>query len=258
MKNNALKGRTFSSLAEENQLLLDWEVHTADTRIHGTTKRQVGKLFDESERSALVPLPVDRFAFFHEARRAVHRDGHVEVDKAYYSVPPEYVGRRLWARWDGRLVRVFNDRWEQVAIHAKAEPGRFRTAAAHIPQEKVSAVERGTDALLRQVATIGPQTRQWAEGMIAARGVEGVRVLVGLKHLAGKHDSEALEQACEVALSHGAYRLRTIRQLLARQATDRQQQFDFLEEHPIIRPLSDYSLDSLLEFRKERHEHHVV
>ena len=45
--------------------------------------------------------------------------------------------------------------------------------------------------------------------------MEAVRVLVGLKHLAGKHPSEALEEACRVALSHGAYRLRTIRQLLA-------------------------------------------
>jgi transposase len=254
VKNNALKGRTFPTLADENQFLLDWESSTADKRIHGTTKKQVGKAFEQSERAALLSLPIERFAFFHEARRVVHRDGHVEVDKAFYSVPPEYVGRRLWARWDGRLVRVFNDRWEQVAIHAKAEPGRFRTAAAHIPQEKVSAVERGTDALLRQVAAIGPQTRQWAEAMTAARGVEGVRVLVGLKHLAGKYDSEALEQACEVALSHAAYRLRTIRRLLSHQAAQRQKQFAFLEEHPIIRPLSDYSLDSLLAFRKDRHE----
>ena len=145
-----------------------------------------------------------------------------------------------------------------MAIHAKAEPGRFRTAAVHIPQEKVSAVERGTDALLRQVATIGPQTRQWAEAMTAARGVEGVRVLVGLKHLASKYDSEALEQACEVALSRAAYRLRTIRKLLLHQATERQRQFAFLEQHPIIRPLSDYSLDSLLAFRKDRHERQDV
>jgi len=129
VKRNALKARVFTSLAEENQFLLDWETHVADTRIHGTTKRQVHKLFEEHEREALLPLPVDRFAFFHEARRAVHRDGYVEVDKAYYSVPPEYVGRRLWVRWDGRLVRVFNDRWQQMAVHAKAEPGRFRTAA---------------------------------------------------------------------------------------------------------------------------------
>ena len=76
-------------------------------------------------------------------------------------------------------------------------------------------------------------------------------MLVGLKVLAGNHDAEALENACEIALSHGAYRLRTIRQLIKRQAP-KQRQFDFLEKHPIIRPLSDYSLDSLTQFRKER------
>lgn len=251
LKQNALKGRTFTSLTEQNEFLLEWETHVADTRIHGTTKRQVQKLFEEAEREALLPLPVERFPFFHEARRSVHRDGHVEVDKAYYSAPPEYVGRRLWVRWDSRLVRIFNDRFEQLAVHAKAEPGRFRTAPEHIPQEKVSAVERGTDALLRQVAAIGPHTRAWAEATTQARGVEAVRVLVGLKALAGKHSSQALEQACRTALSHGAYRLRAIRQLLQRQKAG-QGQFEFLEAHPIIRPLSDYSFESLLQFRKER------
>jgi transposase len=154
VKRNALKGRVFTSLAEENQFLLSWETQVADQRIHGTTKQQVERLFEQAERRELLPLPIERFPFFHEARRSVHKDGHLEVDKAFYSAPPEYVGRRLWARWDGRLVRVFNDRWEQVAVHAKAEPGRFRTADAHIPKEKVSAVERGTDALLAD--TFGP------------------------------------------------------------------------------------------------------
>ena len=224
----------------------------ADQRIHGTTKQQVGKLFEQAERRELLPLPKERFPFFHEARHTVHRDGYLEVDKAFYSAPPEYVGHRLWVRWDSRLVRIFNDRWEQLIVHAKAEPGRFRTAPQHIPQEKISAVERGTDALLRQVASIGPQTRQWAEATTQARGVEAVRVLVGLKALAGKHQSQALEEACRVALTHGAYRLRTIRHLLSRQGQE-QRQFEFLQEHPIIRPLSDYSLDSLLQFRRERH-----
>jgi len=252
VKRNALKARTFTSLVEENEFLLNWETQIADQRIHGTTKQQVEKLFEQAERRELLPMPAERFPFFHEARHTVHRDGHLEVDKAFYSAPPEYVGHRLWVRWDSRLVRIFNDHWEQIAVHAKAEPGRFRTAGEHIPKEKVSAVERGTDALLRQVAAIGPQTRQWAEATTQARGVEGVRVLLGLRNLAGKHDSSALEDACRVALSHGAYRLRTIRELLKRQGRE-QQQFEFLQEHPIIRPLSDYSLASLLQFRKDRH-----
>jgi transposase len=258
VKRNALKGRVFTSLAEENAFLLNWETQVADQRIHGTTKQQVEKLFEQAERRELLPLPPERFPFFHEARHSVHRDGHLEVDKAFYSAPPEYVGHRLWVRWDSRLVRVYNDRWEQVAVHAKAEPGRFRTAPEHIPKQKVSAVERGTDALLRQIAAIGPHTRQWAEAMTQARGVEGVRVLVGLKDLAGKHASEALEEACRVALSHGAYRLRTVRKLLQRKG-QAQQQFEFLQEHPIIRPLSDYSLASLLQFRKDRnHDEHQI
>ncbi len=250
VKNNGLKGRTFASLAEQNAFLEEWERSVADTRIHGTTKQQVGKLF-ERECPSLRLLPIERFPSYREAQRAVHRDGHVEVAGAFYSAPPEYVGRRVWARWDARLVRLYNERFEPLAVHAKAEPGRFRTSAGHIPREKISAVERGTDALLRQAAAIGPETRGWAEAMTAARGVEGVRVLVGLKALAGKHPAVELERACQIALSHGAYRLRALRELLKRQ-TREQRSFEFLAEHPIIRPLSDYSLASLAEFRRER------
>ena len=251
-KNNALKGHTFKSLAEQNEHLLEWERTVADTRIHGTTKKQVREQFESVEQAALLELPRDRFAMFHEARRTVSRDGHLEVDKAFYSAPPEYVGRRVWVRWDTRLVRVFNSQWKQIAIHSKCEPGRFRTDASHIPAEKVSAVERGTDALLRQVASVGPHTKAWSELVIASRGVEGVRVLVGLKALAGKHTSAALEQACETAVAHGATRLKSIRNLLKRPAPQKQQPLPFLEEHPLIRPLSDYSVESLNSFRKER------
>jgi hypothetical protein len=151
-----------------------------------------------------------------------------------------------------RLVRVFNDQWRQTALHSKVEPGRFRTDSSHIPAEKVSAVERGTNAILRQIATIGPQTKAWSELVIQSRGVQGVRVLVGLKSLAGKHTSENMEQGCGTAMSYGACRLKSIRNLLKRPASQIQQALGFIEEHPIIRPLSIYSLESLNAFRKER------
>ena len=252
VKNNALKGRTFESLQSQNLFLLQWEQTVADKRIHGTVKEQVQKRFIDNEKDALLPLAPERFANFKEARRSVNRDGHLEVDKAYYSAPPEYVGRRLWVRWDARLVRIFDDRFKLIATHSTIEPGRFRTANQHIPKEKVSAVERGTDALLRQTASIGPHTKAWTEAMVSARGVEGVRVLVGIKAIAGKHASETIEEACRVALLHGAFRLRTIRTLIKKGSDAEQLQMDFIEEHPIIRPLSDDSLSSLVDFRKQR------
>ena len=167
-------------------------------------------MFEEAERSALLTLPVERFPFFHEANRPVHRDEHVEVAKAYYSAPPEYLGRELWARWDGHTVRLFNRRMEQVAFHVQQEPGRFSTQNQHIASEKISGVERGIAWPLRRAALLGPHSQRWAEAMLHDRGVEGARVLDGLLSLANRHENQQIEAACELAQSHGAYRLRVI------------------------------------------------
>ena len=240
VKNNALKARVFASLEAQNRFLADWERTVADTRIHGTTKRQVGKVFHEVERAALQPLPSERFPFFHEARRKVNRDGHVEVAKAYYSAPTEYLGREVWARWDARLVHLFNHRWEQIAVHVRHEQGRFSTHAAHIAREKINGLEKGAEYLLNKVGAIGDRTQQWAEAMVIARGIAGTRVLQGLLALTKKHSSDALEKACEIALAHGCWQLQTIRRLVGRTA-DKQEPLPFLDEHPLIRPLEDYA-----------------
>jgi hypothetical protein len=138
------------------------------------------------------------------------------------------------------LVRIFNCRWEQIAIHVRHEQGRFSTQGQHVPQEKINGLERGAEYLLGKVSFIGEQSQQWAQAMLTARGVEGTRVLQGLLALARKHSHQSLEKACEIALSHGCYRLRTIRQLLQRPGAI-QEPLPFLDEHPLIRPLDDYA-----------------
>jgi transposase len=242
VKNNALKGQVFHTLEEENQHLHHWETTVADQRIHGTIRQQVIKVFTEVERAALLPLPLERFPFFHEGQRRVQRDGHVEVDKAFYSVPIEYLGQVVWVRWDTRTVRVFNDRFQQITVHVKHDPGRFSTQDEHIPAEKVSVIERGAGWLLAKARRIGCQSRRWAEGVLETRGIEGLRVIQGLLSLTKRHSSGTLEKACEIAVTHGSYRLRTIRELLKRQeAKEEQELLPFMDEHPIIRSLTDYA-----------------
>jgi transposase len=241
VQENGLKGKTFASLDEQNRHLEVWEATVADTRIHGTTRQHVGQVFAASERPALHPLPAERFEFFHESQRIVSRDGHVEVAKAYYSVPPEYLRRSVWVRWDARLVRVFNDRLEQITLHVRHEPGRFSTHGAHIAPEKISGVERGARWLMLKVGLIGPATTAWSEAMLTSRGIEGTRVLMGLLALTKKHSSDRLENACRTALSHGEFRLRALRALIARQPELIQATLPFLDKHALIRPLEDYA-----------------
>jgi len=239
VKDNGLKGRTFNSLQEQNRYLLDWEARIADTRIHGTTRKQVGKLFREQEQSSLLCLPAGRFPCFQEAKRRVHRDGYIEVQKAYYAVDPEYTGREVWARWDGHLVRIFNGRMEQIAVHAQGEPGRFHTRPEFIHSQKRTRVEKRTVWLLKRASLIGDHAGRWGQAMLQMRGVEGVRVLVGLLSLAKRYDENRIDRACEIALSHQAFRLRTIRALIKRDGP-KQEVLEFIDEHPIIRSMSAY------------------
>jgi transposase len=242
VQENGLKGRRFGTLSAANGHLLAWETGVADTRIHGTTRKQVGKVFEEVEAGALLSLPPGRFGSFREAQRSVHRDGHVEVANGYYSVPPEYVGRRVWARWDGRLVRVFNKRMEVIAVHVQQDAGRTSTHNEHIHARKFSNVERGAEWLLGQAEMIGSQAARWSKAMLEARGVAGLRVMVGLRALVGRYTSQEIDRACEVALGHEMYRLRSIRRLLKRgvDTGHEQSRFEFLAEHEIIRDMESY------------------
>jgi hypothetical protein len=237
-QNNGLKGRTFESLTAQNQFLLDWETKVADTRIHGTTRQHVAKVFNEVERASLLPLPASLFPVFEEAQRTVHRDGHIELERAYYSVPPEYVGRLVWVRWESRLVRIFNQRREQIALHTRHEPGKFATDPAHIHDHKRLIIERGADWLLDRSRLIGNYSGTWAESLYRQRGAHCMRVLQGLLVLAEKHPAAELERACRQAVEYGAWRLRDLRQLLARSAQSTQ--LNFLERHPLIRDLEAY------------------
>jgi transposase len=254
VSDNGLKGREFSTLAEVNAHLLRWETTVADTRVHGTTRRQVGEHFETSERAALLPLSAGRFPFFHEARRRVHRDGHVEVAKAYYSVPPEHVGRDVWARWDGRMVRLLDERMTQIALHAQHEPGRFSTDDRHIGSRKVSAVERGATYLINRAGLIGPHAERWAAMVVAERGVEGIRTIAGLRSLAERCRADAIDRACRIATGHDMLRLRDLRRLIkggaagaegaasggAPGGVHEQRSMEFISEDPLIRSLKEY------------------
>ena len=137
-------------------------------------------------------------------------------------------------RWD-RLghwyaKRVRSQRWYVRGIARIV--GRFSTQAKHIAPEKISGLEHGASKLLADVSLIGPHAEKWSEALITARGIEGTRVLMGLRAQTKKHSCEAIEKAREIALSHGEFRLRILRKLLDRQAA-KQLPLPWLEEHPL-------------------------
>jgi hypothetical protein len=135
-KNTPLKGKRFESL-EEGQAYLDrWETNWADTRIHGTTKRQVAAMFAE-EKPTLLPLPVEPFRYYQYGERVVHLDGCVEVEAAYYGLPPGWIGRGVKVQWDELYVRILDPKnGILLREHVRQKRGWYRIQPEDHPQSR--------------------------------------------------------------------------------------------------------------------------
>ena len=236
VKNNALKGKDFESLAGVNEHLQWWTANIADKRIHGTTKRQVDTHFKDSEKNALKPLPQSLFACFEEARRSVHRDSYIEVKGAYYEVPAQYIGKQVWARWDSTMVRVFDAKMQPITSHTRLEKGRY-TRVLGVGGCR-GTVEQSVGYFRNKVISMGEHTLIWADAMIASDKDRALRRLQGLLSFKGKYSKEQINQAARKACIHGQYTLRDLRKWI--ETPYDQETFSFLEQHELIRNPDSY------------------
>jgi len=228
-----LKGLRFESLEEAQTYLDHWEVRWADTRIHGTTQRQVAAMFAE-ERPALLPLPLEPFRYYQYGERTVHLDGCVEVEAAYYGAPPGWIGRRVHVQWDARRVRLLDPQTGQLLReHLRQMRGRHRIQEEDRPKK----TPVGTQQLLCRAGKAGRQIGALCCGMHRQHGETAVRRILGVLSLAKKYGAATVDDACAAALEVGVYDYRFVRRYLERrpQLPLRLRQVD-----PLIRQLTLY------------------
>ena len=207
-----LRGQRFETLDAAQTYLDRWDVHWADTRIHGTTKRQVAAMFAE-ERPALGPLPLEPFRYYRFGVRTVHLDGCVEVEAAYYGMPPGWIGRRVDVQWNDLFVRLLDPKTGQLLReHVRAPRGWHRIADVDRPRRTPPK----TVALLKAAMRIGPSVSTICDHIHRHDGAAGVRRILGVLSLAKKHGPAVIEDAATAALDLGVPTYRFLRRYLER------------------------------------------
>ena len=226
-----LQGMRFETIDEGQAYLDHWDAHWADTRIHGTTKRQVAAMFAE-EQPALGPLPLEPFRYYRFGVRTVHLDGCVEVDAAYYSAPPGWIGRRVDVQWNDRQVRLLDPKTGQLLReHVHAPRGWHRIADADRPTRTPPT----TLALLTAAHRVGPALGAVADHIHRHEGTAGIRRILGLLALVKKHGAASTEEAASTALDLAVPTYRFLRRYLDRRPPVTLRQVD-----PLIRQLTLY------------------
>lgn len=191
-----LKGLRFESIEEAQAYLDRWEERWADTRIHGTTKRQVAAMFAE-EKAALLPLPLVPFRYYQFGKRTVHLNGCVEVDGAYYGPPPGLIGHELDVQWDGVHVRLLDPKTGTLLReHDRQRPGLARIREEDKPQR----MPPSTQKLLNRADVAGKSIGLVCRSIHAREGELGNRRVLGVLGLIRRHGVQRVEQACGLAL----------------------------------------------------------
>jgi len=249
-----LKGLRFETIEEAQTYLDRWEERWADTRIHGTdhwrrpvvslvqdkltipaalVARQVAVMFAE-ERPALLGLPIVPFRYYQYGERSVHLDGCVEVEAAYYSAPPGWIGRRVRVQWDSRQVRLLDPKTGQLLReHLRAPRGGHRIKE----EDRSSKTPLGTQHLLCRADKAGSQIGILCRGMHQTHGETVVRRILGVLSLAKKYGVARLDDACAAALEVGVCEYRFVRRYLERNP---QLPLSLRQVDPLIRELTVY------------------
>ena len=184
------------------------------------------------EKPFLLPLPIEPFRYYQYGERVVHLDGCVEVEAAYYSVPPGWIGKLVKVQWDSLHVRILDPRMYQLLReHVRQERGRHRIQ----PEDSPNKMPLTTVQLLARAGRAGSHIGAFCVAIHEHKGEAGIRGILGVLSLAKKFGVNAVEDACAAALELRVYEYRFVRRYLQRHP-----QLTLRQVDPLIRELVHY------------------
>jgi transposase len=241
VQSNALKGKKFESIEEQNAHLRKWDKTWASTRIHGTTKRQVNVMFEE-EKPFLQPLPKEPYAFFKISDRKVSIiDSHIEVAGAYYPIPPQYMGRQVVVHFNTKWVKVYYQN-KMIQFLSTVAKGRFHPDKSCLPEHKSGAQAQYIQYLFDRCSDIGPSVIKWAKLAEQERKQRAYRAIQGIVSLVKKYPDATINHACQQSIDKDVLSYHVVKELAEalRIQKNIQKEMQFSQHSDVIRSPLEY------------------
>lgn len=252
VKNNFFKTYGQDLDAQELQIrLTEWVQRTAGQRIHGTTATRPLQLFVARERDALRPLPAVRFEPTMWKSATVHRDAHVQFDKALYSVPWNLVGKQVMVRATKASVFIFCSDL-RVATHSRVSPGTRQTHEPHLPKHRADLRHRSRPYWEERAAALGEDVRQYIEEVFDTDDVlYQLRKVQGIVTYLEDFPAHRAQAACRRARFYGNYSKAAIKTILTKGLEQRPLPVVMTQSTPNPAPRFARNVQELLDLHME-------
>jgi hypothetical protein len=166
---------------------------------------QVRRMFDETERNALLPLPATTFPMFETGVRKVDVTGCVAVRQNFYSVPFQYLGRDVLVHFNADWIRVLDMKSHTLLIEHQTLSGKGNLSARHEckPLYANRPKEQQEMYYCRRAAVIGQNCKQLVEHLLMNDEYRGILRVRGILKLAESIEHSVVNEACSDALRYG-------------------------------------------------------
>ena len=202
----ALRNEQFFSLPELNQSIREKLKEFNSRPFQKKEGSRIG-LFQDEELPLLAPLPATPYEMAQWKQATVQFNYHISVEGMLYSVPYEYIRRKVDVRVTAKVIEVFLNQ-NRIASHPHlyGRKVQYSTIVEHMPADHQAYLEWNGDRFRTWAKKIGPSTHQVINSILSSKRVEQqtYRACMGLLKLVDKQSPESLEAACEKALTFTA------------------------------------------------------
>ena len=209
-------GESFVDLDDGQRRVERWCSEGAGMRIHGTTRCRPAEAFKANEQGLLLAAPTSAYDVPVFSTPKVHRDHHVEVARAIYSVPGDLIGQTLSARADRVSVKLYA-RGQLIKVHPRQAPGGRSTDPEDLPAERSAYALRDLDHLIKLGRSHGEAIGTYVEAVLDhPLPWTKMRQAYRLLGLVKKWGPEKVELACAKALEAEAINVNLIARMIER------------------------------------------
>lgn len=201
VRENFYKGEEFIDADHVQREAVKWCTNTAGMRIHGTTRKRPRIIFEEQEKALLLPSREERFDIPKWGTVTVHPDHHIRFGNALYSLPTEYIGKKVEIRADSRLTRIYHQ-GAVIKTHPVVPEGKRSTDYEDYPAHKTPYAMRNCDYYINKGKEVGSNCGSFMEQLLSGDFPwSKLRQAQKLIRLTEKYGTARIEQACVRALS---------------------------------------------------------
>ena len=199
----AIRNQKFFTLRELNEAIRE-RLYTFNHKPFQKKDGTRATWFAE-EQPLFLPLPGSPFEQAEWKLATVAFNYHIEIDGQYYSVPFEYIKRRVDVRLTHNVVEVFFER-NRICSHIRlyGRRGQYSTQELHMPPNHQQYIQWNGERFRRWAAKIGENAATVVESILTGYKVEqqGYRSCMALLKFSDRYSSERLEAACAKALEY--------------------------------------------------------